>query len=380
MNRWGPLFARRGFQFTPSQEAVLSEMKLQTPDGRWFGGAEAWFFLWRTVWWLSPIADLLSLPGFHWITTKVYHWIAANRYCLGGRCRPPVRYPIDRWAPICLLPVLALAWRPALVPWMFMWAMAFAIYASCKWFTLRTAVAEGTHATRRDQIIYLLLWPGMSFHEFVGDADAQKSSLPNTFLIGEWLAAIIKTTIGACLLWQVVPAIDPQAWLIRGWFGMIGIILMLHFGSFHLLALLLQLFGYRARPNMNAPLKARSLADFWGRRWNTGFNTLADEYGFRLLKPWVGAHAAFLIVFFASGVIHEVVITLPAGGGYGLPTIYFAIQALGIFAERGRFFRKHPVIKRLMAWGFIVAPLPCLFPPVFVRNVILPMLHAIGAT
>jgi hypothetical protein len=27
-----------------------------------------------------------------------------------------------------------------------------------------------------------------------------------------------------------------------------------------------------------------------------------------------------------------------------------------------------------------VVPLGCLFPPVFVRNVMLPMLHAIGAT
>jgi hypothetical protein len=28
----------------------------------------------------------------------------------------------------------------------------------------------------------------------------------------------------------------------------------------------------------------------------------------------------------------------------------------------------------------LLAPIGCLFPPVFVRNVMLPMLHAIGAT
>lgn len=32
------------------------------------------------------------------------------------------------------------------------------------------------------------------------------------------------------------------------------------------------------------------------------------------------------------------------------------------------------------AWAVLVAPLGCLFPPVFVRNVILPMLQALGAT
>ena len=155
---------------------------------------------------------------------------------------------------------------------------------------------------------------------------------------------------------------------------------MLHFGTFHLLALALQAAGFNARPNMQAPLLARSLADFWGHRWNTGFNVLADRYGFRPLTPCIGPHAALAVVFLVSGLLHEVVITLPARGGYGLPTAYFALQAAGLFVERTQLIRRRPWLKRLFAWLVLLAPIGCLFPPVFVRNVILPMLEAFGAT
>jgi TRAP-type uncharacterized transport system fused permease subunit len=42
-----------------------------------------------------------------------------------------------------------------------------------------------------------------------------------------WIAAAVKTLIGAGLLWLVVPTISADAWLRRGWVGMIGIIMML---------------------------------------------------------------------------------------------------------------------------------------------------------
>ena len=160
---------------------------------------------------------------------------------------------------------------------------------------------------------------------------------------------------------------------------MVGIIMMLHFGTFHLLALALQTVGINARPNMQVPLLAPSLADFWGKRWNTAFNVLADRYGFRPLTPLIGPRAALVVVFLASGLLHEAVITLPARGGYGLPTAYFALQAVGLFVERLPLIRRRPWLKRLFAWLVLLVPLGCLFPPVYVKLVILPMLQAIGA-
>ena len=259
--------------------------------------------------------------------------------------------------------------------WVFMWVLAFATFAGFKWLTYCEARVGGLVAPKLTRYLYLFCWPGMSLNEFARTTPStqQAHSIP------DWTAAAVKTLIGAGMVWFAVPRIPADAWLVRGWVGMVGIIMMLHFGIFHLLALSLQVCGFNARPSMQAPLLARSLADFWGRRWNTAFNVLADRYGFRLLTPRIGPRAALGVVFLASGLLHEVVITLPARTGYGLPTAYFALQAAGIFVERLPLFRSRPWLKRLFAWVVLVAPLGWLFPPVFVRNVMLPMLYAIGA-
>ena len=260
--------------------------------------------------------------------------------------------------------------------WVFMWVMAFAIYAGFKWLTYREALVQGLAAPARTRVIYLLFWPGMSLKEFAGAPPAKEPRR----LFPPWLAPTVKTLVGAGLVWFAVPAIPSDAWLLRGWVGMVGLIMMLHFGTFHLLALALQAANLNARTNMQAPLQAQSLADFWGRRWNTAFNVLANRFGFRPLTPRIGPRPALAVVFLASGLLHEAVITLPARGGYGLPTAYFALQAVGLFVERAPFIRRRPWLKRLFAWLILLAPIGCLFPPVFVRNVILPMLQTIGAT
>lgn len=269
--------------------------------------------------------------------------------------------------------VLAAAWRgPA---WVLMWLIAFAIYAGCKWLTHSEPLPHGMDVPATTRLLYVLVWPGMSLEEFAGPPPTREPGRRTP----RWLAPAAKTMVGAGLVWFAVPAIPAEDGLLRGWVGMVGIILMLHFGTFHLLALALQSVNLHARVNMQAPTRARSLADFWGNRWNTAFNVLADRYGFRPLTRRVGPRAALAVVFLASGLLHEVVITLPARGGYGLPTAYFALQAVGLLVERVPWIRRRPWLRRLFAWCVLLVPLGCLFPPVFVRNVILPMLDAIGA-
>lgn len=423
-NRIGPMFEARGFHWSPINSPTAatilglsagespSEMKLRLADGSTCGGLEAWVILCRSVWWLWPFGVMISLPVLNWIAKEVYRWIARNRYCIGGKCRLPEglartergsvirsnsgsnkglsiarqafrvaaipRTRVSRvvdWLPLILLPLVVVLLRTAMEPWVFMWVLAFSIYGGCKWLTYRDTPVESLNLPLRTRIIYLFLWPGMALNEFAGTPPANV----RMNVTARWFAALTKTVIGIGLVWFAVPIISSDAWLLRGWVGMIGLIMMLHFGTFHLLALALQGTGFNARPNMRAPLLARSLADFWGRRWNTAFNVLADRYGFRPLSPRIGARGALAVVFLASGVIHELVITLPAGGGYGLPTLYFALQATGLFTERHPLIRRRPWLNRLFTWFVLLVPLGCLFPPVFVHNIILPMLHALGA-
>jgi hypothetical protein len=131
-------------------------------------------------------------------------------------------------------------------------------------------------------------------------------------------------------------------------------------------------------------LLACSLVEFWGKRWNTAFHELAHRFTFRPLRRVTGLSVATSLVFLLSGLVHELVISLPAHGGYGLPTAYFLIQGLGVIGEHSTFGRRLGLGRGLRGWlfTFVVAtgPVFWLFHPPFIQNVILPMLRAIDAT
>ncbi len=263
--------------------------------------------------------------------------------------------------------------------WVFMWTMAAALYAGCKWLTYWQARPAAGHASGWRTAGYLLAWPGMDAAAFLNSATAV--ARPSAT---EWTLAILKTLLGIVLTWVVARAAVPVSPLLAGWVGMVGAILMLHFGAFHLLSAAWRSAGVDAMPIMRNPMRSCSLSEFWGRRWNTAFHELASRFTFRPLRPLVGPAWAALLVFVASGVIHELVISLPARGGYGLPTGYFVLQGLGVASERSSVGRRLGLGRGWRGWLFTVlataGPAFWLFPPPFVRHVILPMLAVIGAT
>src|SRR5580704_14334097 len=77
--------------------------------------------------------------------------------------------------------------------------------------------------------------------------------------------------------WVVALSVPPGEPLLRGWVGMLGLILLLHFGAFKIIALLWQSVGVDAKAIMSAPLRSTSLGEFWGKRWNLGFRQLSHE-------------------------------------------------------------------------------------------------------
>ena len=178
-----------------------------------------------------------------------------------------------------------------------------------------------------------------------------------------------------------MPATLP---LLRGWVGLLGLILLLHFGSFVLVALVWQEAGVKAQPIMQQPLSSHSLSEFWGKRWDLGFRQLSHEFIFQPLHRVVGTRWAMLLVFLLSGLIHESVISVPARGGYGLPTAYFLLQGIGVLMERSRIGQLLHLRGGLPGWTFMAvvtaAPAYWLFHHLFVLRVALPLMHAIRAT
>ena len=406
--RTGRLFESRGFEWLPLQTPGAEErlgvsrlafeirMHLLLADGRVFNNADAFGILCRSVWWLWPIGALLLVPGFRELGRLIYDWFARNRYRFGGTCaidpstgnsqiwKHPAHTAPHKWhlihvAPLLLLPVLVPAFGAQLPAWAFMWALAFALFAGCKWLTYAMAIDRGVRTGLGRSLGYLFAWIGMDANEFLR---ADKRPAKPGF--AEWFSAVANTLLGAALLWIVARRMLPLNPLAAGWTGMIGIVLILHFGLFQILSLSWRTNGVAATPLMRTPIAATSLAEFWGRRWNTAFHELVHRFTFRPLCRRTGASYATLIVFAISGLVHELLISVPARGGFGLPTAYFLIQGLGIVGEHTATGRRMGLGRGLRGRLFTIAvtavPVMLLLHPPFVHNVILPMLNVIGAT
>ena len=360
-----------------SDHALLDEMRVRRDDGAVLGGADAVAELARRIWWAWPLWAVSRLPGVMPIMRAAYRWVARRRGCAGGSCvRRPARASWPGVAPFVVIPLVLLL-RSSLPPWIFMWTVAFALYACCKWLTYWDALRHGASVDPRRAIAYLAFWPGMDAVTFLSDDAAERPR------IGEWLHGAGKVVLGLAVFMFAARRAALAPSLLSAWIGMMGIVLMLHFGSFELLSLAWRRAGVRAAPLMQQPLRSTSLGELWGRRWNTAFHALVERSMFRPLRPVVGAAAATVGVFLLSGVLHELVISIPARAGYGLPTLYFALQAVGVIVERTPAAQAIGLGAGVRGWLFTAAiagvPVFILFPPSFVRAVMLPMLARIGA-
>jgi len=284
---------------------------------------------------------------------------------------------VGGWIPLAVLPLAAIVFGYRLSPWVFMWLLSIAIYFGLKWVTWWRARSRFPHPAWRS-VAYLVAWPGMDADSFLNRklevAPPVRSS---------WIWATLEALLGALLFWVVARSIPRGEPLLRGWLGMLGLILLLHFGTFQWVALFWQSLGIKAERIMSAPLRSTSLGEFWGKRWNLGFRQLAHELIFRPLHRSLGASQAGFVVFLVSGLIHDLVVSLPARGGYGLPTLYFVLQGIGVTVERSQLGQRLGLAQGTRGWCFMIvfltAPVFWLFHSWFVLRVILPFMRAVHA-
>jgi hypothetical protein len=280
---------------------------------------------------------------------------------------------------ICGAGVLAaVALRPYFPAWTEMWLLAGSLFAFFKWLTWSHRSMHRSSGGTTGTLGYLFGWVGLNADEFCAAASADRQPSAR-----EWALAAAKTMLGAFLLWGLIRRLPADQPTVIGGAGFASLILFLHFGIFHLLALVWRQNGIGVEPIMHVPLLATSLADFWGQRWNRAYRRVSFDWFFRPAVSRFGVMAGTLIAFIASGVIHEVVISYPAGAGYGGPTAYFFIQGLGLLLERTHLWRRlalrFPVVGWLSTLVFVLGPVDLLFHESFLTRVIVPFLKVIGA-
>jgi len=280
------------------------------------------------------------------------------------------------WGPLLVVPPMFLL----LVPpargngWVVMWGLAFSIYCGCKWLTWRRTRVE--HGSWSRSLGYLVAWPGLDAEAFLDGHARVRKPTPR-----QWALALGKLMVGVTLLLATrhVPVDWPT---VAGWVGMTGIVMLLHFGLFDLLSCGWRMRGVDARPLMNRPLAATSVSAFWGQRWNTAFRDLTHRFCFRPLAARMGPRWALVVGFVFSGLVHDVVISVPARGGYGGPTLFFVLQGIALFAERSRTGRAWGLGRGTRGWLFtavtLLLPVPLLFHGPFVHEVVIPFLVFLG--
>src|SRR5262249_12975420 len=155
----------------------------------------------------------------------------------------PRRSKSADWVPLAVLVLTSLALYFRLAAWVFMWSMALAIFLGFKWLTWRRAEKKPGLGL---SLAYLFAWPGMDATAFLA-----KSPSRNKRWRPLWKKAFgpaAKMLVGAGLLWIAAHGFVMASPLVVGWIAMLGLVMFLHFGLFHLIALAWQHAGVDAQP------------------------------------------------------------------------------------------------------------------------------------
>ncbi len=215
-------------------------------------------------------------------------------------------------------------------------------------------------------------WPGMDPARFARAHPKGPAGWRRLAAFGAlWSACGVGLLFGARLLWtagQAVPATVA---------ALVALSLMLHFGLFGLLAALWRRVGFDADRLFLAPLASTSLTEFWGRRWNVPFIEMVRLSVYAPLVGRFGASWASLAAFLISGLFHELAVSVPAQGGYGLPFAYFLLHAALLATERRRRAggsSQRGWVNRTWTLAWVALPAPLLFHPWFVKAIVWPLL------
>ncbi len=229
---------------------------------------------------------------------------------------------------------------------------------------------------------FAALWPGMRPGLFAG---AGPGPQPGAAALVRWGCLHAGAGLGLVVLaWAAWhhgrPTLsDPAACVLATVLLLPGLSLILHFGIFNILAGLWRWAGVDARPLFRAPLAARSLSDFWSRRWNLAFSEMTALGVYRPLSGRLGRKAALVAAFIASGLLHELAISVPVLAGFGLPLLYFLLHGTLVLVERGlekrgRAVTGWGVLSHLWVLGWLAVPAPVLFHLPFLRGVVWPLI------
>ena len=252
--------------------------------------------------------------------------------------------------PLAFLPPLALlVWSFGQAPWPRFWAAIVGAYLLAKAYVWWRDRPRHVVAPLWRHFAFLWAWPGMDPRRFL---DPERRAVQSGSRDLLWGAGFV---VAGALLWHHgLPVVEGQPLWVRGVVAITALGWLLFFGAARLLCGIWRRLGVDCAPQWDRPLLAPSVSEFWRRRWNRAFHRIALRHVYAPLVAPLGRTGASLAVFVSSGVAHEFVISLPAGGGYGLPSAFFGIQAAGIAVQQSALGRRLGLDGGWPGWLFAV--------------------------
>lgn len=223
-------------------------------------------------------------------------------------------------------------------------------------------------------LAFALGWFGMRAAPF---EQLPAAPLPYKKLI---IKGMIRIGIGVVLLYLSMIAAQSSTtanFFIPQLLLLTGISLILHFGILNLSVAAWRAQGVNVQELFRSPYKSTSLREFWGKRWNLAFSEMTAQIAYRPLKQIMSTDNAMLLSFLLSGLLHEIAISLPVNAGYGLPMLYFTFHAAAMLAETKstilQRLLKRPMLSHIWVMSLLILPLPLLFHPAFIHQVLIPL-------
>jgi hypothetical protein len=174
---------------------------------------------------------------------------------------------------------------------------------------------------------------------------------------------------GAAFLFlrHIAAAQHPPDAVIALWRLVAGITLLYTLGEFlnDLIHFCFLASGAAMRPLQETPIAARSLRDFWGKRWNRPVSAWLHRFVFlplvRQHRPDLGLICAYLV----SGAVHAWVtlVTLGTFAAFGM-AVFFGLQGVFILAEDRLHVHAWPVpLARAWTLTILLATSPLIIGP-----------------
>lgn len=261
-------------------------------------------------------------------------------------------------------------------PWLRLAGATVGLLFSIKvgsWILLWMREREALNSLSVPQLlVYGVVWPNVRPDNFNADGNEAPEA-------GNFLKGYVFGWFGVLLMLATVLLVPIVGLGVASWLMIAALLSTIHFGVGTLMPFFLRWIRVPVPSLFNSPLRSQGVGDFWSRRWNLPFVEMNRLFVTRPLSGRLGIGVAAFLAFMVSGFLHEMAISYAAGAGWGLPFLYFVLQA-GMYSVEQRYFpdrEEWSWFRSAWTWLVVLAPLPLLFHGPFRQAYIYPIIDVL---